>query len=330
MKNGPYKATDDVIIIAKGVWGMKHLFVNFYMVQQTHGDKWFLVDAGLKWSASKIKKMAATLFGEESKPACIVLTHGHFDHVGSVAELARFWDVPVYAHVKELPFLTGKAHYPPADPTVGGGLMASMSFTYPLGPIDIRDYATVLPEEGAVPGFDEWQYIHTPGHSPGHISLFRSTDRVLIAGDAFVTTKAESALSILMQTKKICRPPAYLTTNWFAAKESVGILADLEPSAAATGHGMPMYGKELLTQLRQLNENFVDEAVPVNGRYVNEPAISDTNGLVYVPPAIKDNHLIIKVAAFTAALVAAFFISKNKRQKRLRRNQYLLDFEYNF
>src|SRR5436305_1933593 len=43
---------------------------------------WILVDCGLPGSASKIKRAASRLFGEESRPAAIVLTHGHFDHIG--------------------------------------------------------------------------------------------------------------------------------------------------------------------------------------------------------------------------------------------------------
>ena len=47
-------------------------------------------------------------FGENNKPKAIVLTHGHFDHVGAVVDLVRKWDVPVYAHEAELPYLTAE------------------------------------------------------------------------------------------------------------------------------------------------------------------------------------------------------------------------------
>ncbi|MFC8689659.1 MBL fold metallo-hydrolase [Brevibacillus porteri] len=50
-----------------------------------------------------------------AKPKAIVLTHAHFDHIGSLEGLLRMWDVPVYAHQKELPFLTGKEDYPEPD-----------------------------------------------------------------------------------------------------------------------------------------------------------------------------------------------------------------------
>ena len=109
--------------VAPNVWGMKDVFVNFYMIKSTESNNWFLVDAGLKTSLLKIKKMAASLFGDK-KPETIILTHGHFDHTGSLKKLLDEWKVPVYAHYLELPYLTGKSSYPHADPTVGGGLMA--------------------------------------------------------------------------------------------------------------------------------------------------------------------------------------------------------------
>ena len=56
--------------------------------------------------------------GAGAPPEAIVLTHGHFDHAGSALQLAEYWDVPIYAHRLEMPYLTGKADYPPPDPTI--------------------------------------------------------------------------------------------------------------------------------------------------------------------------------------------------------------------
>src|SRR5919107_1012291 len=62
-----------------------------------------------------------------ARPAAVVLTHGHFDHVGSLEALLEAWDVPIYAHPLERPYLTGVSPYPPPDPLVGGGMMAFAS-----------------------------------------------------------------------------------------------------------------------------------------------------------------------------------------------------------
>ena len=305
--------------VAPGVWGLKDIFVNMYIIQDGETGKWVLVDTGLKTSAIKIKKMAAELFGEESRPKAIILTHGHFDHVGSLEKLANEWHVPVYAHYLELPYITGKSSYPPLDPTVGGGLMSTMAFLYSTKPVDISSFVTALPDDGTIPVLPGWQWIHTPGHAPGHISLFRAEDKLLIVGDAFVTTKAESALSTAFQVKKVSRPPAYATTDWVASYESVKKLLLLQPEMAATGHGKPMYGTELLRQLLDLYEHFDEVAIPENGRYINEPAIQDASGVMYVPPlsaadAYKKWIYIGSAALFAAAVIVA--TTKIKKRKK--------------
>jgi glyoxylase-like metal-dependent hydrolase (beta-lactamase superfamily II) len=288
--------------VAPGVWGMRIVFVNIYMVET--GDKeWVLVDAGLYGSAGKIKRMAEALFGENNPPKAIILTHGHFDHVGALKELLSFWKVQVYAHFLEMPYLTGHSSYPPPDPSVGGGLMSSLSFIYPKKPIQLGGFIHALSKEGNLPHMPDWISIHTPGHAPGHISLFRGRDKVLLAGDAFVTTKQESAMSVMLQTKVLSGPPKYFTTNWLNAALSVKKLRDLKPDTAATGHGKPMYGDELHAGLDRLANNFQELAIPKHGRYVNEPAKTNKQGLQYVPPAPTPKGLIFTVFAISAIVM---------------------------
>jgi glyoxylase-like metal-dependent hydrolase (beta-lactamase superfamily II) len=187
---------------------------------------WVLVDTGLPGSANRIKRAAAELFGESSRPAAIILTHGHFDHIGTVHTLSRDWDVPVYAHEMELPYLTGRSAYPPPDPFVGGGMMSLMSVLYPKRPIDLGNRVHALPADGSVPGAPQWRWLFTPGHAPGHVSLVRDSDRTLVAGDAFVTTKQESLTAALTQRPEMHGPPMYFTPDWGKARESVQALAN--------------------------------------------------------------------------------------------------------
>lgn len=329
MKNK--QVPSNLFTVAPGVWGRKDVLVNFYMIQNLTTDDWVLIDTGLKWSAPKIKEMAAYLFGEESVPKAIILTHGHFDHVGSVEKLAEEWDIPVYAHHLEIPYLTGHSDYPPPDSTVGGGLLATMAFLFPKSPINIWKHLKVLPNRGEIPVLPEWKYVHTPGHAPGHISLFRESDGVLISGDAFVTTKQESVISVMLQSKVVSGPPKYFTYDWDAAKNSVIELIGLHPKTVGTGHGRPMRGLELQNALQELETNFDTKSIPSQGRYIPNPAITNANGVMYVPPKVHDkNEVALRAFALTTTLVLGLVWKTYKKKKRIRRNEDMLEVEYNF
>jgi glyoxylase-like metal-dependent hydrolase (beta-lactamase superfamily II) len=279
--------------------------VYFYGPPNAGDGRWVLIDAGLHGSDERIVHAAEELYGEGTRPAAIVLTHGHFDHVGALRDLALLWDVPVYAHELELPYLDGRSAYPPPDPAVGGGAMAALSRLYPRGPIDVSEWLRTLPADGAVPGMPGWRWIHTPGHTPGHVSLYRSSDGTLVAGDAFVTTKQESMLAALTQRPELRGPPAYYTTDWEAAKESVRRLGALDPEVAATGHGRPLRGPLMREGLHTLARDFDTLAVPRHGRYVNAPAIADANGVVSVPPPVRDPLAGILMGIGAAVVVGA-------------------------
>lgn len=301
--------------VAPGIWGRKDAFVNYYMIQDQTSGSWALVDAGLPWSAATIRNMAKELFGAGSRPAAIILTHGHFDHVGALKTLAEEWDVPVYAHYMEVPYLTGKSAYPPADPSVGGGMMSLMSFMYPKNPIDVHDYIKKLPSDNSIPGFPEWQFIHSPGHTPGHISLFREKDKVLIAGDAFVTTKAESVIYSITHMQHLSGPPKYFTSNWASAKLSVIKLAALDPEIIASGHGKPMQGEEMRRELNNLSRHFDQLAVPAQGRYIDEPAMANENGVVSIPKVTQQVPSLVKFVGVTLALFSIGLLAYHQVRK---------------
>ncbi len=300
--------------VAPGVWGMKIVFVNIYIIcEEVEGDYvWYLVDAGLKGSGEKIRKLAEHLFEPGTKPAAILLTHGHFDHVGALEELLGFWDVPVYAHSLEMPYLKGISCYPPPDPMVGGGLMSLMSWMYPKEPKNLDGRVKVLADE-EVPGLTEWKYIHVPGHSPGQVAFYRENDKLLIAADAFVTTKQESAFSVLTQKQVLSGPPQYFTIDWLASEQSVMLLAAMKPEIAATGHGYPMYGEELQLALDNLSMHFKEEAVPSYGRYVREPARANKNGVQYIPKRVNNPFIVTGALVVGAIATLGMFWGYKKR-----------------
>lgn len=146
--------------------------IAFYGRRLAGNDEWVLIDAGLGGTAQLIQRAAEDRFGEGARPKAIIMTHGHFDHVGALETLAAHWDVPVYCHPLEAPYLNGDASYPPADPSVGGGMMAALSRFYPRGPVNVKKWLRLFPQDGSIPGMPGWQWIHTPGHTPGHVALW--------------------------------------------------------------------------------------------------------------------------------------------------------------
>jgi glyoxylase-like metal-dependent hydrolase (beta-lactamase superfamily II) len=240
----------------------KTLLVNVVFYGRPGERGWVLIDAGVPGSAEAIFKAAAERFGEHTPPSAIVLTHGHFDHVGALVELAAEWETPIYAHRLEHPFLNGGRAYPPPRADVGGGLMARVAGLFPRKPVDVSRGLALLSENNEVPFMPGWRCIPTPGHTPGHVSLWREADRTLIAGDAFITTRQESAYAVLLQKPEMHGPPQYYTSDWEAARDSVRRLAALEPELVVAGHGPAMRGVEMREALKLLALDFDKIARP--------------------------------------------------------------------
>jgi len=90
---------------AAGVYYLPVRGSNVYFVRSE--SSWVLIDAGWKNSAQLIHEAAEYVFGPNTRPVAILLTHAHPDHDGSAAELARLWELPVHVHSADLPLLTG-------------------------------------------------------------------------------------------------------------------------------------------------------------------------------------------------------------------------------
>jgi glyoxylase-like metal-dependent hydrolase (beta-lactamase superfamily II) len=292
----------DVVRIPMGI-------TNAYILG--YAREWVLVDTGTPGNAETILKATAEHMGPGSVPKAIVLTHGHFDHAGSAKDLASHWGVKVYVHHREKPFVNGTSKYPPPDPTVGG-FMSQVSRFVPKVNLDLRPWLREL-SETRLPWLQEWRVIETPGHTAGHICLFRENDGTLLAGDAITTMNQNNMFDVISQAEQVSGPPPYYTADWEHARSSVRRLAALNPYVLAAGHGHPMSGEDALQQLRELARNF---PVPDYGRYVQEPAQFDDNGIAYLPPPVPDpvkRNTMMAVAGVSA--VAGLAIWMNRRAK---------------
>jgi glyoxylase-like metal-dependent hydrolase (beta-lactamase superfamily II) len=136
-----------------------------------------------------------------------------------------------------------------------------------------------------------WRWVHTPGHAPGHVSLFRAADRLMLAGDAVCTTRQESAYAVLTQRQELTGPPAYFTIDWDKAGRSVATIASLRPRVVAAGHGEPMRGASLPDDLAALARDFNHRVRPSHGRYIDHPAIADDEPIVALPAPSRSDRV---------------------------------------
>lgn len=284
--------------IAPDVGWLPVSFVNVYFIGRP-GENWVLVDAGLPGRANQIFHAAEARYGAGKAPEAIILTHGHFDHAGSARQLAEKWDVPIYAHALELPYLSGQSDYPPPDPTIGGAI-AFLSRFMPTGSYDFGSRLRELPPND-LPGAPDWRWVSTPGHSPGHVSLFRSADRVLLAGDAFATMNMDSWTGLISGKKVLAPGGAPFNCDWDATISSVKKLESLRPSVVGCGHGIPISDSELPARLERFSTRL---RPPRRGRYTSQPARTDGGGVVALPPAPFDPVPFATAASLLLAGVA--------------------------
>ena len=178
-----------------------------------------------------------------------------------------------------------------------------------------------------VPNMPGWRWLHTPGHSVGHVSLWRESDRILIAGDAVVTTAPESVYATITQAPEMHGPPRYYTVDWNAARASVEALAKLEPEILVAGHGRAMQGAEMRAALHALARDFDRVAVPEKGRFVTRPAHA-ADGTAYRPVTsrrrsirlkpVADQVIVITGASSGIGLATARMGRQGRRQARAR------------
>lgn len=201
--------------IAPGLWHISSRMpnaINCYLA----GD--VLVDAATRLSARRLIK---TLGNREL--SAHVLTHAHPDHQGATHAICERYGCPL---------LVGETD---AEAVETGDLPGEkvaatwVQRTFWQGPP--HPVATRLSEGDEVAGF---RVVDTPGHTPGHIALFRESDRVLIAGDVL------NNMDLRTGRPGLHLPPDPFTSDPEENKRSVRLIADLEPALVVFGHGPPL------------------------------------------------------------------------------------------
>lgn len=199
------------------------------------GNNLFLVDTGYEGSLPLIDEALKDLGLRLEALTGVILTHEDIDHVGGLSELkSALPAIRVYASAIEAPFISGAAKSP---------RLIQAEELFDQLPESHKDWALAFQERlkairrvavdhqlmADTPWMEGIEVIHTPGHTPGHISLYFPVLKTLVAGDAVVIENGQL---------NIANPQ--FTLDLPQAVASVGKLAPLEIDRLICYHGGEM------------------------------------------------------------------------------------------
>jgi glyoxylase-like metal-dependent hydrolase (beta-lactamase superfamily II) len=217
-------AQEPAIRLSEHLWRIPTLpfgLVNSFAFVEDDGSV-TLVDCGLKRAPARIVAGLAAIGRAPGDVMRIVLTHAHVDHAGGLAEVRRrAGDPAVEVHEAEAAFVREGVSPPPDGSLTVGRLMARAP-DQRFEPVEVgRELhdGDVLPVAGGL------RVVHTPGHTPGHVSLLHEPGDVLITGDS------------LFNIRGIRWPFGPACTDARQCRSTARRLIDLPFSVAAFTHG---------------------------------------------------------------------------------------------
>ena len=170
------------IRLAPNVWRIPTLgraLINSYAFVDPDGGV-TVVDCGVSKASPRIVSGLATIGKSPRDVTRILLTHVHADHAGGASALARVTGAPVVAHAADAGFAEAGRLAPFNGATLTGRLINRL----PGGRMEPVEVAQRLADGDVLDVGGGLRILHTPGHSPGHVSLLHEPNRVLITGDA--------------------------------------------------------------------------------------------------------------------------------------------------
>ena len=210
--------------VIPGVFQVTHRGANVLVIAE---DTLTLIDAGLRDSASHVLEFIKHIGRSPKEISLILLTHNHIDHMGGLREIKKHTSAKVAAHKDDI----GSREHPPA----AGGRHRE-----PLAQIKskLQSVFSILPEDvdiileggetlDCLGGLD---VIHTPGHTPGSISLYSQKHKMLCSGDL-----------IRKRRKKLLLPPKMVCSDIDENLESIKKISDYDIEILCFGHGLPLH-----------------------------------------------------------------------------------------
>jgi hydroxyacylglutathione hydrolase len=199
-----------------------HLLTGF----PKYGINWYLVDDVLVDAGGKPdrKRILKQLGGH--KVSAHALTHAHPDHQGASHAVCTELGIPFLVPEKDVPVAENPELINQRQPE---HWMPRLMFRMFAGPAHKVDQA--LHEGDQVGSFT---VLDTPGHSAGHVSFWRESDRVLIAGDVVNT------MHPFTMKRGLREPLDFFTPDVAENRRSIKRIAELEPALLLVGHGPPV------------------------------------------------------------------------------------------
>ncbi len=186
-----------------------------------------IVDAGTRHAAGRIRRQV-----RGRAVSAHVLTHVHPDHQGSTHELCETLAIPLWCGDLDSPAAEDPALMRDGQPSRYDRFIDRV-WTGPGHPVARR-----LVEGDEVAGFT---VLHTPGHTIGHIALWRESDRVLIAGDVL------NGMHLATGRAGLHEPPAAFSIDPARNRDSARRLAELRPALVCFGHGPALRDADALS-----------------------------------------------------------------------------------
>jgi hydroxyacylglutathione hydrolase len=208
-----------------------HLLTGF----PKYGINWFLVedvliDAGGRPDKGRILKQ---LRGH--RVTAHALTHAHPDHQGASHAVCSELGIPFLVPERDVPAAEDPDVIKQRQPDSWLPRLMQALFAGPGHKVD-----QVLHEGDEVGGFT---VLDTPGHSAGHVSYWRESDRVLIAGDVVNT------MHPFTMKRGLREPFEVFTPDPAENRRSIKRIAELEPALLLVGHGPPVRDPKQLEDL---------------------------------------------------------------------------------
>ncbi|HAJ36880.1 MAG TPA: hypothetical protein DCL15_14450 [Chloroflexi bacterium] len=214
--------------ILPGLWAIDEIgsVVNCFLWEWAGGLT--LIDTGMPSSVHTILDALTTKGYALHNVRRIIITHGDIDHAGSAAKLKRATGAVVGCHSVEKVLLEQPAKRVPASPMYRP-IFALVRLLPQFNVLPVTPDELYIDGQQTPEGFT---VIHTPGHTPGHISLLHREKRVLIVGDALNNRGGKLQL-----------PPPIFTPDMTNAQRSVWKLAKKygeDFDVMVFGHGAPI------------------------------------------------------------------------------------------